>query len=158
MEVETITKYHSFDGKAFYNKEECEKYESLYLSDEQLEKLFSFFHNEKPEDKILKTNKEFDIPIKIKKYYFDYYRYYDGTMGIHLFSKTKKYYNKPPFLEEDEYTDNTYLGLLIKPNLDFLVKYEARDFYERVYQGERTYNIINFLEYYKTVKNESKNS
>lgn len=96
--------------------------------------------------------------LKLKNIFFDYYRYYDGTMGIHLFSKTKKYGNKPPFLKEDEYTNNTYLGLLIKPNLDFLVKYEARDFYERVYQGERTYNIINFLEYYKTVKNESKNS
>lgn len=154
MRTKTNHKYFSFDGKEFNNINDCQKYEKSYLTDEQLENLFLFFHDMPEDHGDLKTAKK---PSDASEYRFEYNRYTDGTQNIHLFEYIKSNNDKPPY-EPEIHKIDTYLGLTIKPDLDFYIEYNARtdDIRESVYQGETTYNIIEFHKYYNSIIDNKK--
>ena len=121
MVINKKVEYISFDGKVFDDKELCERYESTYLTDNQLEQCFYFFHSDID---ILKYDKEYKFKIK---------RDLDSQL-IELY--------------DVEYDEPTRYGLLIKSNYDFVVYCESQcGMTDRYYQGSYTKNIKEFYKF-----------
>jgi len=143
MKIVSTNIYKSFDGKDFDTEEECLLYEQCYLTDEQLEKCFHFFHAKHEDVGDIETAKK---PSDATCYKFKILRS-ANEQSITLYECYISYKS------EELRSDYTKLGLTINPNLDFVVYHDAIDQYSGShYQGKCTYNIKDFYKFLDQIK------
>jgi len=140
---ETYVSSSSTGGRLFETKESCELYEASFLTDEQLEACFHFFHE--------KHENQGDLDNAKKPSDATHYKFYIERDGDEQTIKLYKYFRTYP--SKKLCNSYTNLGLILKHNQDFVVLYDAtRGWGDNHYQGECTYKIKEFYEFLSSLR------